>query len=341
MKKRILKLLLAIICLLGSVNVSAHDFKVDGICYDVVSLSEFTCKVVREMASKNSYYYYTGDIVIPATVNYANKTWTVVAIESGVFSESSDLTGITIPNTISSIGKNMFYRCPKLARVTIEDGNTVLELGYNGDNTTNRGLFSDCPIDSLYLGRNLSYNSDSYLGVSPFAKNRSIRKVTIGNSVTSIGQYAFYYCSGLTKVTIPNSVTGIGSSAFSGCSGLTSVTIGNSVTSINSSVFYGCSGLTTLYSFNTTPPNVDSDNFTNKQYMTLNVFVPQEALATYQSAAPWNNFWNLQGFDATGVEHVKAEGGNANIYYDLRGNRLDAPKCGLNIINHKKVMMKP
>ena len=74
--------------------------------------------------------------------------------------------------------------------------------------------------------------------------------------------------------------------------------------------------------------------------MTLNVFVPQEALTAYQNAAKWKDFWILQGFDATGIENVKAEGGNANIYYDLRGNRLDAPKRGLNIINGKKVMVK-
>jgi hypothetical protein len=68
--------------------------------------------------------------------------------------------------------------------------------------------------------------------------------VTIGSSVTSIGQQAFYNCSGLTSVTIPNSVTSIGEYAFSGCTGLTSVTIPNSVTSIGERAFYECSGLT-------------------------------------------------------------------------------------------------
>ena len=65
-------------------------------------------------------------------------------------------------------------------------------------------------------------------------------------SVTSIGDYAFSYCSGLTSVTIPNSVTSIGGSVFYGCSGLTSVTIGNSVTSIGGFEFYGCSALTSV-----------------------------------------------------------------------------------------------
>ena len=65
-------------------------------------------------------------------------------------------------------------------------------------------------------------------------------------NVTSIGNFAFYYCSGLTSVTIPNSVTSIGGAAFDGCSGLTSVTIGNSVTSIGGAAFRDCSGLTSV-----------------------------------------------------------------------------------------------
>ena len=76
-------------------------------------------------------------------------------------------------------------------------------------------------------------------------------KVTIpeevnGYSVTSIGDYAFDYCSKLTAVNIPNSVTRIGYKAFYGCSGLTSLTIPNSVTRIDISAFQGCSGLTSV-----------------------------------------------------------------------------------------------
>ena len=70
--------------------------------------------------------------------------------------------------------------------------------------------------------------------------------MTIPDSVTSIGNYAFAYCTGLTSVTIPDSVTSIGSYAFYSCSGLTSVTIPNSVTSIGNNAFYYCSGLTSI-----------------------------------------------------------------------------------------------
>ena len=70
--------------------------------------------------------------------------------------------------------------------------------------------------------------------------------VTIGNSVTSIGNYAFYSCTSLTSVTIPDSVTSIGNYAFNNCRSLTSVTIGNSVTSIGNYAFNYCTSLTSV-----------------------------------------------------------------------------------------------
>ena len=89
-------------------------------------------------------------------------------------------------------------------------------------------------------------NSVESIGQYAFSGCKGLTSVTIPNSVTSIGKYAFSGCYGLTSVTIPNSVTSIGGGAFANCSGLTSVTIGNSVTSIGEKTFSGCSGLTSV-----------------------------------------------------------------------------------------------
>ena len=75
---------------------------------------------------------------------------------------------------------------------------------------------------------------------------KDIKKIVIPDSMTSIGDYAFYYCSNLTNVTISNSVTRIGDVAFCKCSGLTSVTIPNSITSIGEGAFFDCSGLKSI-----------------------------------------------------------------------------------------------
>ena len=118
-------------------------------------------------------------------------------------------TSITIPNSVTSIGRSAFSGCTGLTSVTIPA--SVTSIGARA--------FSYCP---------------------------GLTSVTIPDSVTSIGARTFSYCTGLTSVTIGNNVTSIGDSAFSDCSGLASVTIPDSVTSIGNRAFDGCKGLTSI-----------------------------------------------------------------------------------------------
>ncbi len=198
----------------------------------------------------------------------------VTSIGSYAFAGCENLGAITIPASVVSIGNYAFNSCTGLKNVTIEDGTEELTLGYNtySSNSTGRGLFYDCPIEELHIGRNLTWttgNSANYYGYSPFARNASTGMVvTIGENVTSIpnymfysssgvtsvtinasaqitsiGTYAFYSCSKLTSFTIPDGVTSIGAYAFSGCSKLGAITIPASVTSIGNGVFNSCTGL--------------------------------------------------------------------------------------------------
>ena len=107
-------------------------------------------------------------------------------------------------------------------------------------------MFADCPLENLYLGRNLSYDTSSSNGNSPFKNNKTLTSVTIGNNVTSISNYAFYYCWGLTSIIIGNNVESIGYSAFYGCYNLTKVEIPDNVTIIGGYAFYGCSDITSV-----------------------------------------------------------------------------------------------
>jgi len=89
-------------------------------------------------------------------------------------------------------------------------------------------------------------DSVTYIGDFAFSGCTGITSIIIPNSVTSIDESAFDGCSGLTTVTIPDSVTSIGNGTFQGCSGLTSITIPDSVTTIGNSVFFGCTALTSV-----------------------------------------------------------------------------------------------
>ena len=124
---------------------------------------------------------------------------------------------------------------------------------------------------------------ENYSWDSPWnGRKESIKRVVIGNGVTSIGDHAFYYCTSLTSVTIPNSVTSIGVQAFCVCTGLTNVVIPNSVTSIGGSAFYGCTNLTSV----TLPNSVTSINsyvFSNCTSLT-SVTIPSSVTSIGESA---------------------------------------------------------
>ena len=178
----------------------------------------------------------------------------VTSIGNYAFSYCSGLTSVTIGNGVTSIGSYAFNGCTGLTSITIPDSVTSIgEVAFNGCSKLQDIYITDiaawCNISGLYsLMGYSSSNKKLYIN------NKLATSITIPNGVTSIGNYAFSYCSGLTSVTIPNSVTSIGSYAFNGCTGLTRVTIPGSVTSIGAWSFGGCKGLTSI----TIPDSVTS-----------------------------------------------------------------------------------
>ena len=183
-----LRTILLALALIGTATTAyAYDFVVKGIYYNING-DEAT--VTYQYYTVNSYgnkYYYNdnkGNVIIPDVVVYNGRAYTVTAIGDYAFShDSSDegISGITIPNTVTSIGEYSFRDCDKLTCIRIPESVT----------TIGRGAFYDCDY---------------------------LKRIKIPESVLTINAYSFYSCNNLTEVVIGKNVTTIGENAFSSSS---------------------------------------------------------------------------------------------------------------------------
>ena len=318
MMKRIYTIGLICFLLLIATKGYSFDFEVDGLCYN--KLSESTVEVTW----KGRGTPYTGNVVVPSSVNYNGKRYDVVAIgefamvnigsfendhisswgtnpmlitvslpssilsiNQHAFSCCTGLISITIPNSVISIGWGAFESCSGLTSITIP--NSVTSIGYD--------TFRECSgLSSIKVDNNPKYDSrNNCNAIIETSTNKLItgcKNTIIPNSVTSIGESAFY-CSSLTSITIPNSVTSIGETAFYGCSSLTSITIPNSVTSIGSNAFYNCNGLTGVISEIQNPFEIEEYVF-SPSYTKTTLTVPSGTKVKYQQTNYWNKFTNIE-----------------------------------------------
>ena len=163
----------------------------------------------------------------------------------------------------------------------------VVGVTHKGSSTSSAVYSGNVAIPKCVVYNGCTYSVTS-VGNYAFYGCSGLASITIPNSVTSIGEASFYGCSGLASITIPNSVTSIGDASFYGCSGLASITIPSSVTSIGGFVFQACSGLTNI----TIPSSVTSIGlwaFQNCSSLT-NITIPNSVTSIERGAfldTPW------------------------------------------------------
>lgn len=222
---------------------------------------DFTYETNASAVTITAYTGLGGNVIIPATI----VGLPVTAIGDSAFA-ATGLTGVTLPNSVTSIGLAAFYSCTTLTNAIIPSSVSLI----------GESAFEAC------LGlTSVTFPGVTSIGLFAFATCTGLTSVTFPNTLTNLGGLAFFECTGLTTITIPSSVTSIGESPFNSCTGVVAITVDalnptyssadgvlldkaqelliqypvgkvgsysppHSVTIIGESAFYGCLGLTSV-----------------------------------------------------------------------------------------------
>lgn len=177
-----------------------------------------------------------------------------------MFSGCSGLKIITIPAVVNKMGDKMFTNCTSLNTVIFDDASDIIDMGY-GSSEENNGLFRDCPIETLYLGRRLSYNTE-VPSRSPFYSIAELKNLTLGKYLKVVDKYMFSYCTGLENVYIPDNITSINMWGFRGCSALKSVRFSENLSQIGDYGFSECASLDNV-TFPASMTSTSDNSFSN------------------------------------------------------------------------------
>lgn len=183
------------------------------------------------------------------------------------------IKSITIGENVKSIGNNAFDNCTEITQINwnakkADDFSSANGIFYKAGHDA-EGITVIFGNDVEAIPARIFYSSDFHESAP------KITSVTMGDSVTKIGEAAFFHCNNLTDVTIGRNVTNIDSSAFRSCTALASITIPESVTTIGNYAFYDCTG---LKSVNITNINawcniVFNDSYSNPLYLANNLYI--------------------------------------------------------------------
>ena len=277
--------------------------------FTVLLLLCATVATAYDFNSQGIYYNITSDETVEVTYNSGSKYTGIVRIPSSVTYKGTVYS-------ITSIGGSAFSNCTGLTSIIVDKNNPVY------DSRDNCNAIIETASNTLIC---------------------ACQNTIIPNSVTSIGDAAFYGCTGLTSIEIGNSVTSIGDWAFWVCTGLTSIEIGNSITWIGYYAFCDCKNIFEIKIGLKEAISASKTIFSETAYNNACLYVPVGSKDSYAKTSPWSYF-DIKEMDFTGIENVfddiKGENGNTETIYNLNGCAVENPTNGIYIINGKKVLVK-
>lgn len=295
MKKSILILFLIALC----VNQIQADntFSYNGFTYEITSTTNLTVKIIRKSLGPTGY---TGEVNIPETVPYSGKNFTVTEIGDYIFVDAVQLTKVTIPKTVLSIGRQVFNHCTSLQEIKVDSLNP-----------------SFCDVDGVL------YTKDKLvLRYYPNAKGNVYELL---ETTMTIGKDAFNV-SGIKTIHFNEGFNYILETAFYRCNEITSLSFPSSMKRIDENGFFNCDSIKEIKVYHTNPFTIYDNSFSTKVYLNATLLVPEGTKEKYAARTGWRNFFTITEYkegingDVNNDGEINISDVTALIDYLLTGN---------------------
>lgn len=287
-------------------------FEVNGLLYIMSSPADRTCDLVgaKEVPKSLDITDVTKDGINFKVINinpYAfYRAEDLTNLSFGEISAIDELafygcgiTSVEIPGSVTSIGAGAFSDCKNLQSLSFLDGEKELNIGIDSyyefvGTYDNKQYKFPSSLRTIYIGRNLKYDTSYTNAPSPFYRLDNLEEVEIQNGETEISDNMFYGCIALRSVIIGNDITTIGKKAFSGCSAMESFKFGSALREIGADAFSDCTALTSFTSGAITPPTCGSQALDDIIKWNCVLHVPSESIELYREANQWKDFLKIE-----------------------------------------------
>lgn len=267
----------------------AKTATIDGLCYSFDPITRRATVIADENVE------YSGDINIPATVNFNNIDYTVTAIAEMAFSECSAVTSITLPNTLNFIGGYAFDECEQVTELVIPASVTVIGTGITCGMLSLKTIIVE-EGNPVYDSRE---NCNAVVRTAQNEVYAACMTTTYPASITAVGRSALVFHKEISVIDLPENITIIGFNSLTNACNVTTVRLRGQITYIGAYAFNYYDKLKDFYIYAKEVPAIqenvfiDADYSYNPDLSTMTLHVPAESVDAYKAANVWKNFGNI------------------------------------------------